>query len=266
MFQERFRLFWTQIGGVDGQEIWANQIRTAYSEPHRHYHTNLEELLAFTDQLSACFVDQLRVLGAIFFHDIIYSTRDAYPDNERMSALRWLEFAKQVVGDRAQQRFSAADVAMVYQMILDTKTHKLTTSRTLSLPPSFGQTPVVLTDPQWAAYQADGALFLDMDMAILGSSPERYAAYVGQIEAEFGHMTREAFNRGRAEALRQWRQYDEGSATPGLIPPFFQESPQGPRERRLFLSDRFFATHEAPAHRNIARELETRDRAVTPQP
>lgn len=44
----------------------------------------------------------------------------------------------------------------------------------------------------------------DLDMSILGSSPERYALYVSDIVAEFGIYPGREFVKGRLEMLEKW--------------------------------------------------------------
>src|SRR5690606_3820482 len=52
------------------------------------------------------------------------------------------------------------------------------------------------------ANDANGAVVLDADLAILGASPERYDRYVAGVRAEHPELTDEAFARGRAQVVR----------------------------------------------------------------
>ena len=47
----------------------------------------------------------------------------------------------------------------------------------------------------------DSELVVDIDMSILGTSPERYDAYRQAIRAEFGAVSEEAWRHGRSEFL-----------------------------------------------------------------
>ena len=46
------------------------------------------------------------------------------------------------------------------------------------------------------------ALLVDADLAVLGGSPEDYAAYVRGVRAEYAHVQDAAWRRGRAEVVR----------------------------------------------------------------
>ncbi|WP_331312020.1 hypothetical protein [Methylobacterium oryzae] len=85
-----------------------------------------------------------------------------------------------------------------------------------------------------AALAADVALFLDMDMAILGAAPAAYDGYAAGVAREFVPVVGEAaYRRGRAAFLR-------GSLESG---------------RPLFVTDRARAELEGPARSNMGREL-----------
>jgi predicted metal-dependent HD superfamily phosphohydrolase len=47
----------------------------------------------------------------------------------------------------------------------------------------------------------DTQLLLDIDLAILGAAPERFAAYESQIRAEYAHVPEADFRSGRAQVL-----------------------------------------------------------------
>jgi predicted metal-dependent HD superfamily phosphohydrolase len=75
---------------------------------------------------------------------------------------------------------------------------------------------------------------LDADLAILGSSVEDYDAYASAVRQEYSAVFNEAWRTGRSRVLA------------GLL-----------ERERLYLTDAGFDRWEAPARRNLARELES---------
>ncbi|MBL8948697.1 MAG: hypothetical protein JNK45_36330, partial [Myxococcales bacterium] len=74
--------------------------------------------------------------------------------------------------------------------------------------------------------------FLDCDMAILGSAPALYDHYERSIAQEYAGVPADAYRFGRAAFLS------------GLL-----------ARPRIFLSDRFHASHDGPARANLQRAL-----------
>jgi predicted metal-dependent HD superfamily phosphohydrolase len=145
----------------------------AWSEPHRRYHT--------LEHLSECLVlfreSEVRrecerpheVMVALWLHDLVYDT--ARTDNEERSA------------EEARKLLSAAGVAeeaveRIAALILATKHH-------------VAETP-------------DAAVLLDVDLAILGAGPERFARYEAQIREEYGWVPDEAYRAGRRAVLERF--------------------------------------------------------------
>ncbi|MGV3625815.1 MAG: hypothetical protein ACO1OB_33700 [Archangium sp.] len=79
----------------------------------------------------------------------------------------------------------------------------------------------------------DSRHFLDCDMAILGSTPERFDAYDAAIAAEYAHVPRLIYRFNRRRFLSR-----------------LLESP------RIFLSDFFHARLDAAARANLRRALD----------
>lgn len=82
------------------------------------------------------------------------------------------------------------------------------------------------------ALDDDARHFLDCDMAILGSAPARYDEYERAIADEYAAVPPDAYRVGRSAFLS------------GLL-----------RNPRIFLSDRFHASHDAQARTNLARAI-----------
>ncbi|MGW6865993.1 HD domain-containing protein [Streptomyces sp. NPDC054901] len=97
----------------------------------------------------------------------------------------------------------------------------------------------VTHDP--APGDTNGEALCDADLAVLAGSPAAYAGYAAAVRAEYGFVPDEAFRTGRAAVLRQL-----------LDLPHLFRTPYG-------------AAHwEAPARRNLARELAALTTATGP--
>lgn len=146
------------------------QLIEAWSEPHRHYHT-LQHLNECLTALDACTQDTAQKAGvamALWFHDAIYDVRAH--DNEIRSAA-WAQAAL------AEHGASPALATRVSELILATQ-H--------SAEPS----------------DDDARLIVDIDLAILGATPERFAEYETQIRAEYAWVAEDFYRLKRREILQ----------------------------------------------------------------
>lgn len=178
-------------------------VRNRYREPHRFYHAishpeaMLGQLTAVRDQLS--WWEPIEV--AIWWHDAIYDP--ARTDNEKMSADLMRADLSGIVDPRLIDWAAA--------LIEATAHHAVPTG----------------IDP---ALARDMAIFLDVDMGILGASAEAFAAYEAGIAAEYEPVYgAERYRVGRAMILTGFLARD-----------------------RLFLSDHFHALLEQKARANIS--------------
>lgn len=157
---------WRALAGDNADPLGEALIR-AWDEPQRRYHdpSHLVWLLEEADRRAALIRDQRFVGYAIWFHDAVY--QPGRPDNETLSA-DWARTSLVAEPELASR------VAHVIDM---TKNH--------------------------AVGEADGdaALFLDMDIAILGAPWETYCAYAAAIRAEYPHINDAAFAAGRGAFL-----------------------------------------------------------------
>ena len=143
------------------------------AEPHRAYHTeqHIRECLqlfdAYRDHADAAH----EVEFSIWMHDAIYDPTAR--DNEARSA-EW-----------AARLLSAADAddALIDRV-----------------------TGLIIATKHDAAPEAgtDSALLVDIDLAILGASPQRYREYCAQVRFEYAHVPDDAWQTGRAAVLRQF--------------------------------------------------------------
>jgi predicted metal-dependent HD superfamily phosphohydrolase len=159
---------WRALAGENADALGEALIR-AWDEPARHYHdqSHLIWLLDEADRRAASIRESAFVGYAIWFHDAVYEP--GHPDNERFSA----DWAR---ASLAAQPELAERVARAIEM---TKDH--------------------------AAGEAEGdaALFLDMDIAILGAPWETYCAYAAGIRREYPHIVDPAFAGGRGAFLEK---------------------------------------------------------------
>jgi len=157
---------WRALAGENLDALGEALIR-AWDEPQRRYHdqSHLLWLLDEADRRAALIREPAFVGYAIWFHDAVYHPGE--PDNERLSA----DWARTSLAARPDL---AARVAHVIEM---TKNHLI------------------------GEAEGDAALFLDMDIAILGASWEAYCAYAAGIRAEYPHIVDPAFAGGRGAFL-----------------------------------------------------------------
>jgi len=147
--------------------------RAAYSEPHRHYHDDrhLKECLAELDWVPALSAHEGRLLRwAILWHDAVY--QPGQPDNEEKSA-------KLARSELMRCGVAEEDAAEVARLIMATKVHRVDPGDRL------------------------GRLMVSIDLAILGSDPERYADYVHDVRLEYAHVNDSLWQTGRALVLKR---------------------------------------------------------------
>ena len=162
-------------------------------------------MLGLLDDHRAELADPDAVEAAIWFHDAIYDSHGK--DNEAQSAV--------LAADRLKGRTDETRLARIVAMIEATATHEV---------PDFED----------AAARRDAALFLDMDLAILGAPAAAFDAYEAAVRREYGWVSEADWRAGRAAVLRG-----------------FLDRP------RIFHSDTFAARYEAPARANMERSLIT---------
>jgi predicted metal-dependent HD superfamily phosphohydrolase len=171
-----------------------------YAEPHRHYHNqqHIADCLNEFVQVRQLAVESDAVEFAIWFHDAVYDPRAG--DNEERSA------------DLAEQWLKAGGataglVKSVQQLILATKAH------------------------DWTLHP-DAPLLVDVDLSILGQSPDRFWEYENVIRAEYSWVEPATFATKRSEIL------DRFLARP-----------------RLFQTEYFFQRFEAQARSNLRASI-----------
>ncbi|MEP6503567.1 MAG: N-methyl-D-aspartate receptor NMDAR2C subunit [Betaproteobacteria bacterium] len=159
-----------------------------WREPHRKYHTlqHLRECLALFEAHRGLAEQPGEVALAIWFHDAIYETRRH--DNEAESAA----WAARVL---TQAGAAAAVVGRVHALIMATR-------------------------HDGAVATADARLLVDIDLAILGATPARFAEYERQIRDEYAHVPEALFREKRAEILRTFQAREPLFGTPAFVAAF----------------------------------------------
>ena len=145
--------------------------RAAYAEPGRHYHgqRHLEDCIALLHEVQDLDEHEERLLRwAILWHDAVYDPGAS--DNEERSA----ELAKRDLVECGVETEAADEVA---RLILLTRGHRAERGDRL------------------------GALMVSIDLAVLGSDPERYRGYAEAVRHEYRHLSDEAWSTGRVAVL-----------------------------------------------------------------
>jgi predicted metal-dependent HD superfamily phosphohydrolase len=183
-----------------------DELVRAYSAPDRHYHNlaHIEAMLGLLHAHQGALSDPTSVEAAIWFHDAVYDTRRH--DNEEKSA--------ELAAERLAGALSPDRIDRITRMIRATAGHVV--------PEGFDDVA-----------RRDCALFLDMDLAILGSAPDAFAAYEGAVRREYGWVPEALWIEGRRKVLQAFL-----------------------ARAAIYASPPFRASHEAAARENLTRSLE----------
>ena len=177
----RFAAAWRAVGAnYDNASAW---LADRYTEHHRAYHDaeHIAECLAWFDRVRDLAERPAELQVALFFHDAIYEPLAS--DNEARSAEELGRLARAVgVPTEAVERIAG--------LIESTATHEATS--------------------------VDAALLSDIDLAILGLSPARYARYEREVQREYAALDETSYRVGRARVLRGFLERVEISRTPRL--------------------------------------------------
>ena len=181
------------------------QARAFHSDPARGYHgwDHPLALLRHFESVRDSLHDPVAVEAAILFHDAIYDPKGS--DNEPLSA----KLAAQVL----EGHVAPETLARTVRMIEATQFHALRDD----------------ISPEEAH---DTAIFLDLDLSILGASPEAFDAYEEGVRKEYGFVPEAAFKAGRAAILERFL-----------------------ARERLYMSPWGLERFEAAARRNLERSL-----------
>lgn len=150
-------------------------LRTRYAEPQRYYHSwqHIEALLRHYHRWHTHFHRQVPVLWALYWHDAIYDPQAK--DNEEQSAV--------LLERDGHGHLPTDDIVLAATIIRATTAHKV--------PDGLG-----------AGDAADTALFLDLDLSILGAPVHIYDRYEADIRKEYAFVPEAAFRAGRGAILK----------------------------------------------------------------
>ncbi|MCE9522482.1 MAG: metal-dependent phosphohydrolase [Alphaproteobacteria bacterium] len=170
----RWRTHVQMLGNFNAEIVGRtfDRLCASYAEPQRHYHT-LSHLTALFDCLEL-HADEIgepaRLAFAAWYHDIVYDPRRT--DNEAKSAERAMKELDDLGGDSDLR-------SRVVQLILATKNHLA------------------------GGRDYDDDIFLDADLAILGSTEDVYLKYVHDVRAEYAHVSDAEWKTGRRAFLKK---------------------------------------------------------------
>lgn len=196
----RWRQVWQDLHLTPPPPV-LDELLSAYAGPTRHYHSinHLQDCLRQFDDVRTQAQDPAQVELAIWFHDAVYDTARA--DNEAQSA----DWARRTVLDAGGTEETAERISGL----------------------------IIATDHLETPAGGDAALLCDIDLTILGASPERFDQYERQIRAEYGWVPEQQYRQGRGAILQR------------LI-----DRP------RVYVTDSFFQLYEDQARSNLRRSLE----------
>ena len=174
---------WADMG-LPAPSALFDALVAAWSEPWRHYHAlqHLGECLDHLARERAHAQHPGEIALALFFHDAVYELQAS--DNEARSA-DW--------ADRALAECGVAPESIA-------RVHAL----------------VMATCHNAAATEPDAQLLVDIDLAILGAPPARFAEYEAQIRREYAHIPPDVFEPRRKRILGSFLARDPIYQTPGM--------------------------------------------------
>ena len=170
-FEQSMQRAWQRLGAEPPQGLMQTLLN-AYAEPQRHYHTqqHLAECLAHFEAVQALAEHPAEVEIALWFHDAVYEVKAQ--DNELRSA----DWAAQVL----MQAAIAEPIAQRVHALIMATCHTAT--------------------PE----DADAQLLVDIDLAILGTAPPRFAQYDTQVRQEYSWVPGLIYGFKRKQVLRSF--------------------------------------------------------------
>lgn len=166
--QRSWRRAWAALGLSAPEGLW-EKLMDAWAEPQRHYHSqqHLRECLALLEPALDLAQHPGEVELALWFHDAVYDPQGK--GNEQRSADWAVEsLALAGAGQDVQQRVRSLIMATCHDA-----------------EPAGG----------------DARLLVDIDLAILGADPARFAEYDTQVRAEYRWVPSWLYRRKRKDVL-----------------------------------------------------------------
>jgi predicted metal-dependent HD superfamily phosphohydrolase len=198
---QKWQQCWTDRSLVVEIDLLFERLVNAYSKPDRYYHNlnHIHHVLNTIDRFTDELQNPIAVKLAAWFHDFVYDPQAS--DNESQSA----ELAKELL---TEIKISTELIDRVQQLILATKGHQIYPN------------------------DIDRCIFLDADLAILGTSPTQYQDYARSIRQEYAWVSDADYKTGRTKVLKSFLQRD-----------------------RLYYTNVLFAELESIARTNMQQEI-----------
>ncbi len=198
---QKWQQCWTDRSPQPEIDLLFGLLVNAYTKPDRHYHNlnHIHHALITIERFNLELKNPIAVQLAAWFHDFVYDPQAS--DNEFQSA----KLAKELL---TEIKISSEIIDRVQQLILATKGHQI--------------------DPG----DADRSIFLDADLAILGTDPAQYQDYARSIRQEYSWVTDADYKTGRTKVLESFLNRD-----------------------RLYYTDLLFDELESIARFNMSQEI-----------
>jgi predicted metal-dependent HD superfamily phosphohydrolase len=185
------------------EKLW-QEINKQYSSEERYYHNlnHIESLLRQVEDVRKELFDIDTLKFSIWYHDIVYEA--GKEGNEERSA--------RLASKRMKELNVKYDMMRkCNRQILATKSHSV----------------------EVMSGDIDVRFLLDLDLAILGTTPEEYNDYARKIRREYDVFSDSVYSKGRIEVLRHFLEKD-----------------------RIFLTEKYYKRFEKSARYNLASELD----------
>ncbi|MBM3651810.1 MAG: hypothetical protein FJX06_02830 [Alphaproteobacteria bacterium] len=159
-------------------------LNAAYGDVARAYHSwrHISDLLQAFEELAVLSARPELIMTAIFWHDVVYQTRDA-GQSRRADFLNVRDSADMF---RTHTRMNSADAEAVQELIMATTDH-------------LGARP---SRERYKGFSRDLDLFVDLDLSPLALPWEQFASNFEDIRYEFSWIPEDIFNAGQAAFLR----------------------------------------------------------------
>ena len=197
LFDRSWQRCWQALGAQPSPNL-KQQLLTAWDQPQRHYHNqqHLAECLNHFEAAQTLAQHSGEVDIALWFHDAIYELKAK--DNEQRSA----DWAAQALADCG---VSEAVCQRVHALIMAT---------------CHAAVPE----------DADAQLLVDIDLAILGAAPERFAEYDRQVRAEYAWVPGLIYGFKRKQVLQGFLQREHIYSTPHFAQKLEQQAKENLRK------------------------------------
>lgn len=171
------KMLWNQFTSFCADTIQREKtfelLQNLYSEKHRFYHNlgHIKFLLMLFQHFETEIEDKQAIFFSIWFHDAIYEPQNK--DNEKQSA-------KLACEELQKLSLLKVNILKIEKIILATEKHSAENM------------------------DADGKLFLDFDLSILGAEDEVYDEYKNAIRSEYSFVPVEIYKSERKRILQNF--------------------------------------------------------------